>query len=133
MCGILGAQADSHYSIVTQGAKSSQTQDIFHQLVRDTIVQNDDTVMISNMRAASSDTNVILNLAISPGLILTPSSLVILKNPFDGYNNVLTISTKHMKFGKNVELNRVTKLQKQIPSNHQIKQKDVLSNETKMK
>ena len=37
---ILGSQADSHFSIINQGGKSLQTQEIFHQLVKSSIVQN---------------------------------------------------------------------------------------------
>lgn len=63
--------------------------------------------MISNMRTAISDTNLILNLPISPGLILLPSSLIIPKEKIAGYNNVLTIFTKNMQFGKNLSLNKI--------------------------
>ena len=38
---ILGSQADSRFSIIGQGGKSLQTQEIFHKLVESTIVQND--------------------------------------------------------------------------------------------
>ena len=36
---VLGAQAQTRWPIVGQGAKSLQTQQIFHRLVKDTIVQ----------------------------------------------------------------------------------------------
>ena len=56
---ILGSQADSRFSIVNQGGKSLQTQKIFHQLVKSSIVQNDNTIMISNFRTVVKDTNII--------------------------------------------------------------------------
>ncbi len=62
---VLGAQAKTRWSIVNLVAKRSQTQDVFHKLVQDTIAQSDTTVTISNMRRAIKDTNVVLNHAIS--------------------------------------------------------------------
>ena len=72
-------------------------------------------VLVSNMRSAINDakyelaknkenrvslrigmddviksSNVILNLAISPGLTLMPSKMVILEEKIPGYNNILT-------------------------------------------
>ena len=57
------------------------------------------------MNIAVSSTNVILNTAISPSLWLIPSSMIILKNPIEGYNNKLKVSSEGMKFGINKKLN----------------------------
>ena len=105
---VLGAQAQTRWPIVGQGAKSLQTQDIFHKLVKDTVTQVDPVKAISEMRLAIKNTNVVLNLAISPGLILIPSDMIILKKKVAGYNNTLTLATKEMKFGVNEEVNKVT-------------------------
>ena len=70
---IPGAQADSRFLIVNQGAKSMQTQAIFHQLVNSSIVQNDNTIMLNNFRTSVKDTNVLLNQNVSPGLLIIPS------------------------------------------------------------
>ena len=70
---VLGAQAQTRWPIILQGAKSLQTQDIFHILVQNTIAQDDQVKFISNMRLAIKDTNVVLNMVIAPGLILIPS------------------------------------------------------------
>ena len=43
------------------------------------------------MRTAIKDTNVVLNMAITPGIILIPSNTIILKEKVVGYNNVLTL------------------------------------------
>ena len=94
---ILGAQADS---------KSLQTQQIFHQLVKSSIVQNDNTIMINNFRTSIKDTNQILNQNISPGLLIIPSELTILKNPIPGYSDAVTTSTQTMRFGVNQNLNK---------------------------
>ena len=102
---VLGAQASLRFPIVGEGAKSLQTQDKFRTIVKETIVQSDVTITISNMRAAIASTNVVLNMAISPGMILVPSNLIIQKEKIPGYNNVLTLATDKMKFGKNTGVN----------------------------
>ena len=85
-----------------------QTQDIFHKLVKDTVTQDDPVKAISDMRLAIKNTNVVLNLAISPGIILIPSDMIILKEKVAGYNNPLTLATKEMKLGVNEKVNKVT-------------------------
>ena len=68
--------------------------------MEDTIIQSNQATTISNMRVAVRDTNVILNMAVSPGLMLVPSSMVILKKAVVGYNNILKTATEDMKFGQ---------------------------------
>ena len=102
---VLGAQANTRWPIVGKGAMSLQTQEVFKKLVNDTIIQSDPTVTISNMRKAIKDTNVVLNMVISPGIILIPSNLIILDKMEAGYNNVLKLATSGMKFGKNDDVN----------------------------
>ena len=102
---VLGAQASLRFSIVGEGAKSLQTQDKFRTIVKETIAQSDVTITISNMRAAIASTNVVLNMAISPGMTLVPSNLIIQKEKIPGCNNVLTLATDKMKFGKNTGVN----------------------------
>ena len=113
---VLGSQARTRWLIVGQGAKSLQTQDIFHVLVKDSIVQDDPVKNISNLRTAIENTNVLLNLVICPGIILIPSSMIILKKRVAGYNNYLTLATKDMKFSVNEDVNRVrTEGSKDVP------------------
>ena len=104
---VLGAQAQTRWPIVGQGAKSLQTQQIFHRLVKDTVAQDNPAKAISDMRTAIKETNVVLNMAITPGIIRIPSNMIILKNKVEGYNNVLTIATNAMKFGVNTKVNYV--------------------------
>ena len=104
---VLGAQAQTRWPVVGQGAKSLQTQQIFHRLVQDTVAQDNPSKAILDMRKAIQDTNVVLNMAITPGIILIPSNMIILKNKVEGYNNVLTIATNAMKFGVNTKVNYV--------------------------
>ena len=102
---VLGAEARTRWSIVGKGAKSSQTQDVFRKIVESTIIQNDTTVLISNMRRSIQATNVVLNLAVVPNVILMPSNFVILSKKIKGYNNVLTTATEDMTFGVNKYVN----------------------------
>ena len=104
---ILGAEARTRWSIVGKGAKSSQTQDVFRKIVEDTIIQNNSTVLISNMRKSIQATNIVLNLAVVPNVILMPSNFVILSKKIRGYNNVLTTATEDMTFGVNKNVNYV--------------------------
>ena len=102
---VLGAEARTRWSIVGKGAKSSQTQDVFRKIVEDTIIQSSSTVLISNMRKSIQATNVVLNLAVVPNVILMPSNFVILSKKIKGYNNVLTTATEDMVFGVNKDVN----------------------------
>ena len=102
---VLGAQVKTRWSITGQGAKSLQTQEAFRNVARDTIVQDDVTVTISNMKTAIANTHVVLNFEIMPGLILTPSDLRILTKPIPGFSNVLTVARNGMAFGRNEKVN----------------------------
>ena len=102
---VLGAEARTRWSIVGKGAKSSQTQDVFRKIVEDTIIQSSSTVLISNMRKSIQATNVVLNLAVVPNVILMPSNFVILSKKIRGYNNILTTATEDMVFGVNKNVN----------------------------
>ena len=114
---VLSAQAGTRWKIVGEGAKSLQTQEAFAKLAKETVAEDDDTVPISNMRTAVSATNVVLNLAILPRMILIPSDTIILKEKIPGYNNTLTIATKSMKFGKNPGLNFSTERSEETEGN----------------
>ena len=104
---VLGAQAKTRWTIVDNGGRSLQTQTAFRKIVEDTILQSDTTVTLSNMRRAVDDCNVTLNMAITPGVILIPSNMIILKTKIPGYNNTLTLVKDGMTFGTNEKLNYV--------------------------
>ena len=113
---ILGSQASTRWPIVGQGAKSLQTQVVFRKIVRDTIIEDNQTITINNMRKAILDTHAILNTAITPGMILVPGGLIILKQKIPGYNNILTIANYSMSFGLNNDVNKTPKTLEQSPS-----------------
>ena len=101
-----------------------QTQAVFRQLVNSSIVQNDNTIMLNNFRTAVKDTNVILNQNVSPGLLIIPSSLIILEHPIPGYNNYLTTSSADMRFGTNTGLNKIKEEgQNTPPLKHEVSKK----------
>ena len=80
------------------------------------IVQDNPSKSISDMRKAIQDTNIILNKAITPGIILIPSNMIILKNKVEGCNNMLTLATNAMKFGVNKNVNYVAPAAKKTPA-----------------
>ena len=82
-----------------------QTQRIFHTIAKDIVAQDDDSVLISNMRTAISSTNVTLDMTLILGFVLIPSKMIILNKPVPGCNNVLTTATKTMNFGQNEKIN----------------------------
>jgi hypothetical protein len=82
-----------------------KSQEVFRKVVKDTIVQDDVTVTISDMRTAIANTHLTLNFAIMPGVILIPSDLRILTEPILGFSNVLTVARNGMTFGKNEKVN----------------------------
>ena len=103
----MGSQASKRWVIVSEGAKSLQTQVVFRKIVNDIIIEDDQTITINDMQRAILDTKVILNTAICPGLILIPRSLIILKRKIPGFNNILTMADYWMKFGENKTVNKV--------------------------
>ena len=104
---VLGAQAQTRWAIVDEGAKSLQTQVVFRKIVQDTVIEDDETITIGDMRKAIKDTKVILNTAITPGIILIPGSLIILKRKIARFNNILTLGQSWMTFGENPTVNKV--------------------------
>ena len=103
---VLGFQASTRCAIVGQGAERLQTRVVFRKIVQDTVVKDDQTITVNNMRKAIVDTHVILNTAITPGMILIPGSLIMLKQKIFGFNNILTMANYSMVFGKNGDVNR---------------------------
>lgn len=115
---VLDAQAKTRWSVVDEGVKSLQTQSIFHKLVEDTIALSSTTTAIANMRTAIKSTNVVLNMVISPGVILIPSDIIIIKKKIPGFNNTLTLTTSKMKFGENKDVNVVVVAKQDISENN---------------
>ena len=101
---ILGAQARTKQSVISNRASAIETQQEFRDIVNDSIINYNVSTWINNMNRSITDTNLVRNLAISPSLWLIPSTLIILKNPIKGYNNKLRIATTNMKFCINADI-----------------------------
>ena len=78
---------------------SLQSQEQFRSHVNNLIVTPSIKELVSDMRTATQATHVILDTAITPGISLIPCSLVILKEPIPGYNNILLTASGNMNFG----------------------------------
>lgn len=57
---------------------SLPSQEQFKNKVINTLIQDDQATASSNMRRAIDDTNVVLNMAITPEVILIPYNMIIL-------------------------------------------------------
>ena len=99
ICSILGAQARTKQSITKQ--------EEFYSIVEDSVLNYNTSTWINNMNRTITDTNIILNLAISPSLWLMSNNLIIIKNPIKGFNNKLQVATINMNFGINENLNKM--------------------------
>ena len=133
---ILGAHARTKQSIYSTRASALEAQQEFRPIVEDSIMNYNVSTWINNMNRSITDTNVVLNLAISPSLWLIPSNLIILKNPIKGYNNKLHIATINMNIGVNADINKMntqstlnTSSRKAV-SKPQIKPKDNIHKES---
>ena len=93
---ILVAQARIKQSIVSNRASALKTQQEFRKIVEDSKIYYDVTTWISKMNRAITQTNIILNLAISPNLWLLSNNLIILKDPIAGYNNSLKTARENV-------------------------------------
>ena len=100
-----------------------QSQEQFQSHVNSLIVLPDVKELVSDMQTALQATHVILDTAIIPGVSLVSSSLVMLKEPIKGYNNILLTANSNMNFGLNSDMNRV-KREVQEPKDNPIKVPD---------
>ena len=91
---ILGSQVDVRSSISGSQGSAIETQRQFLSMVEDAIRNPD----ISNIKVR-------LDLAISPGLWLLPSKMVVNTESVVGYNNKLKKATSFMRIGVNSDLN----------------------------
>ena len=90
------------------------------------VINYNTSVWINKTNQVVSDTNVVLNVAISPTLWFLPSNLIILNKPIPGYNNKLKVSNESMKFGLNNDINREPIKEKHIEKEKHL---DSLGNE----
>ena len=101
---ILGSQVDVRSSISGSQGSSIETQRQFLSMVEDAIRKPDISKSVQRFQLAIESAKVRLDLAISPGLWLLPSKMVVNTESVVGYNNKLKKATRRMKIGVNSDL-----------------------------
>ena len=102
---ILGSQVDVRSSISGSQGSAIETQRQFLSMVEDAIRNPDISKSVQRFQLAIESAKVRLDLAISPGLWLLPSKMVVNTESVVGYNNKLKKATRRMKIGINSDLN----------------------------
>ena len=102
---ILGSQVDVRSSISGSQGSAIETQRQFLSMVEDAIRNPDISKSVQRFQLAIQSAKVRLDLAISPGLWLLPSKMVVNTESVVGYNNKLKKATKCMRIGVNSDLN----------------------------
>ena len=102
---ILGSQVDVRSSISGSQGSAIETQRQFLSMVEDAIRNPDISKSVQRFQLAIESAKVRLDLAISPGLWLLPSKMVVNTESVVGYNNKLKKATTFMRIGINSDLN----------------------------
>ena len=102
---ILGSQVDVRSSITGSQGSAIETQRQFLSMVEDAIRNPEISKSVQRFQLAIESAKVRLDLAISPGLWLLPSKMVVNTESVVGYNNKLKKATSFMRIGVNSDLN----------------------------
>ena len=102
---ILGSQVDIRSSIAGSQGSAIETQRQFLAMIEDAIRNPDISKSVQRFQLAIESAKVRLDLAISPGLWLLPSKMVVNTESVVGYNNKLKKATTFMRIGVNSDLN----------------------------
>ena len=102
---ILGSQVDVRSSISGSQGSAIETQRQFLSMVEDAIRNPNISKSVQRFQLAIKSAKVRLDLAISPGLWLLPSKMVVNTESVVGYNNKLKKATTFMRIGVNSDLN----------------------------
>ena len=102
---ILGSQVDVRSSISGSQGSAIETQRQFLSMVEDAIRNPGISKSVQRFQLAIESAKVRLDLAISPGLWLLPSKMVVNTESVVGYNNKLKKATTFMRIGINSDLN----------------------------
>ena len=102
---ILGSQVDVRSSISGSQGSAIETQRQFLSMVEDAIRNPEISKSVQRFQLAIESAKVRLDLAISPGLWLLPSKMVVNTESVVGYNNKLKKATRRMRIGVNSDLN----------------------------
>ena len=102
---ILGSQVDVRSSIAGSQGSAIETQRQFLSMVENAIRNPNISKSVQRFQLAIESAKVRLDLAISPGLWLLPSKMVVNTESVVGYNNKLKKATSFMRIGVNSDLN----------------------------
>ena len=102
---ILGSQVDVRSPISGSQGSAIETQRQFLSMVEDAIRNPEISKSVQKFQLAIESAKVRLDLAISPGLWLLPSKMVVNTESVVGYNNKLKKATSFMRIGVNSDLN----------------------------
>ena len=102
---ILGSQVDVRSSISGPQGSAIEAQRQFLSMVEDAIRNPDISKSVQRFQLAIESAKVRLDLAISPGLWLLPSKMVVNTESVVGYNTKLKKATSFMRIGVNSDLN----------------------------
>ena len=102
---ILGSQVDVRSSLAGSQGSAIETQRQFLSMVEDAIRNADISESVQRFQLAIESAKVRLDLAISQGLWLLPSKMVVNTESVVGYNNKLKKATSFMRIGVNSDLN----------------------------
>ena len=102
---ILGSQVDVRSSISGSQGSAIETQRQFLSMVEDAIRNPEISKSVQRLQLVIESAKVRLDLAISPGLWLLPSKMVVNTESVVGYNNKLKKATSFMRIGVNSDLN----------------------------
>ena len=102
---ILGSQVDVRSSIAGSQGSAIETQRQFLSMVEDAKRNPDISKSVQRFQLAIESAKVRLDLAISPGLWLLPSKMVVNTESVVGYDNKLKKATTFMRIGVNSDLN----------------------------
>ena len=101
---ILGSQVDVRSSISGSQGSAIETQRQFLSMVEDAIRNPEISKSVQRFQLAIESAKLRLDLAISPGLWLLPSKMVVNTESVVGYNNKLKKATTFMRIGVNSDL-----------------------------
>ena len=102
---ILGSQVDVPFFHFWVASSAIETQRQFLSMVEDAIRNPNISKSVQRFQLAIQSAKVRLDLAISPGLWLLPSKMVLNTESVVGYNNKLKKATTFMRIGVNSDLN----------------------------
>ena len=106
---VLGAQVNIRSGIVGDSGGAVEAQQEMLKLFESAVIEEDLTTSVQRYQLAVQEAKLRLDLAITPGIWLMPSNLVINTESIVGYNNELQKADENMQFGVNVGVNEKSK------------------------